>query len=195
MPEECMPEESREKGSPSHGVWTGPLDTSPGLFDRIRSRCAEVTRRASHVQIDDGGLKAFALRLAQESWPEDDLDPAHRFAGSESEMLAFVITLDAINFGSGWFPVLRKRPDMSGYRSVAMACREHFEAHGSWSGEVLRGTTPEAMAELLGQDSNDVEVAELMRLYARAWRDLGDWLASEHDDRFESIVDRAMHSA
>jgi hypothetical protein len=147
------------------------------------------------VRIDDEGLAAFAEQLADESWPETDLDPAHDFAGEVSETLAFVITLDAINFGSGWFPALRKRPAMSGYRTIAVACREHFKAHGSWNGEALRSATPEAMAELLGQDVDDSEVAELMRLYARAWRDLGVWLASEHDDRFEAVALHANRSA
>jgi hypothetical protein len=51
------------------------------------------------------------------------------------------------------------------------------------------------MAELLGQDVDDSEVAELMRLYARAWRDLGVWLASEHDDCFEAVALHANRSA
>jgi len=185
MPEKQIPEESGSR----------VREVAPGVFGRIRSRCAEVTRRARDVRIDDRELQAFAERLARESEPEDDLDPAHFFAGDESETLAFVITLDAINFGSGWFPALRKRPRMSGYRTIAAACREHFEVRGSWSGDALRSTTPEAMAELLGQDLHDAEVAELMRLYARAWRDLGEWLASEYDDHFESVVDGANRSA
>lgn len=198
-----MPEDPSSPTSGRHGAAkiprksdeTSSPESSPGLFEQIRSRCAEVTRRAQSVRIDDQGLQDFAEGLARDSWPEDDLDPAHFFEGDSSETLAFVITLDAINFGSGWFPALRKRPHMSGYRTIATACRERFEAHGSWTGEALRSATPEAMAELLGQDVSHPEVAELMRLYARAWRDLGLWLASEYDDRFEAVVDKANRSA
>jgi hypothetical protein len=195
MPEEHLSAENRGRENAGKRNGIRPLESLPAVFDRIRSRCAEVTRRAEHVRIDDQGLQDFAEYLAGESWPEDDLDPAHFFAGDDSETLAFVITLDAINFGSGWFPALRKRPHMSGYRTIAAACREHFETYGSWSGEALRSVTPEAIAELLGQDVNDTEVADLMRLYARAWRDLGVWLASEYDDRFEAVVERANRSA
>jgi hypothetical protein len=180
---------------PSAESRTNSLDTEAGLFDRIRSRCAEVTKRAQHVRIDDAGLEAFAVRLASDQWPADDLDPAHHFSGNESETLAFVVTLDAINFGSGWFPALHKRPGMSGYRTIATACRERFEVQGSFGGEALRATTPESMAEVLGQDLRRGDVAELMGLYAQAWRDLGVWLATEHDDHFESVVDQAAHSA
>lgn len=166
-----------------------------GLFDQIRSRCAEVTRRAQDVRIDDDGLLCFAEELAVGSLRGPDLDPARSFAGNELETLAFVITLDAINFGSGWFPALRKCGSMSGYRTIAAACRERFEAQGSPRGEMLRSATAESMASLLGQDLADDQIAELMQLYARSWRDLGVWLASEHDDRFESIVEEANGSA
>ncbi len=169
--------------------------TSLGLFERIRRRCAEVTLRAEHVRIDDRALQSFAAQLANETGPEENSDPADSFEGDESERLAFVITLDAINFGSGWFPVLRKEPGLSGYQTIAKACRDRVEAQGSWSGEALRSTTPEAMAELLGQELGQTEVAELMGLYARAWRDLGVWLGSEYGDRFENVVERADRSA
>jgi len=154
-----------------------------------------VVRRARTVRLDDAGLEAFAGRLAERPWPEEDLDPAHHFRGSDSETLAFVIALDAINFGSGWFPALRKRDGLSGYRTVATACKECFEREGAWSGESLRATTVESMAGMLGQDVHDPEVAELMALYAKAWRDLGDWLGDRHADRFESVVESAAGSA
>jgi hypothetical protein len=195
MPEEHVSEENRAREDAGREGGVRQLESLPGVFDQIRSRCAEVSRRATHVRIDDRGLQAFAEHLASQSWPEDDLDPAHFFVGDEAETLAFVIMLDAINFGSGWFPVLRKRPRMSGYRTIATACRDHFEAHGTWTAEALRSVTPEVMAELLGQDMGDPELAELLRLYARAWRDLGVWLAREFDDCFEAVVESANGSA
>ncbi|MFP6655387.1 MAG: queuosine salvage family protein [Myxococcota bacterium] len=166
-----------------------------GLFDQIRVRCKEVTRLAASVRIDDANLLAFAERCAAQQATEESLDPARDLDADERESLAFVVALDAINFGSGWFPLLRKRPGMSGYRTIAAACRERFESHGAWAGEALRSTTPEAMAKLLEQDLRDRGVAELMGLYARAWQDLGAWLATEHDDCFESFVAAAQNSA
>ena len=48
-------------------------------------------------------------------------------------MAAYLLTLDAINFGSGWFPTLRKRPGCSGYFTVAWALADRFREHGPWS--------------------------------------------------------------
>lgn len=181
----------------SRGSRSGNLRgvSNPSLFDEIRSRCREVTRRARFVSIDDEALRRFARRLALEPWPTTDLDPAHRFEGGDADVLAFTISLDAINFGSGWFPLLRKRDGLSGYRTIASACKDRFEAPGSLTGERLRASTTESMAELLGQDLANVEVARLMGLFARAWRDLGNWLLERHEDRFEHAVRAANHSA
>ncbi|MAG29555.1 MAG: hypothetical protein CL908_01520 [Deltaproteobacteria bacterium] len=174
-----------------------PADSgsSPGLFEQIRTAAAEVTRRARFVGIDDARLGSLADELVGAAWPEDDLDPARHAVGDAQTILSFTIALDAINFGSGWFPVLDKRSGMSGYRTIASACQEAVEARGAWSGAELRATTPESMAALLGQDLAHPEVAELMGLFARAWRELGSWLAAQHGDRFGSVVDSAAHSA
>ncbi len=154
-----------------------------------------MTRRARDVRIDDERLEALARDLAASPADYEDLDPMHDFAGDAGRALAFTIALDAINFGSGWFPVLKKRAGLSGYRSIATACRESVEAGDPWSGAWLRGATAESLALLLGQELVDPEVAELMALYARAWRELGDWLARDHGDRFESVIEKAGRSA
>ena len=165
------------------------------LFERIRQAAAEVTRRARDVRIDEARLESFARDLAEapETW--EDLDPMHDFAGDPGRALAFTIALDAINFGSGWFPVLAKRAGLSGYRSIATACRESVLAGDPWDGAWLRGATAESLAALLGQDLAHPEVAELMGLYARAWRELGEWLERRHGDRFESVIEGAGRSA
>lgn len=165
------------------------------VFDEIRERCAAVTDRARFVSIDDAGLEALADALASAPWPEDDLDPAHHFEGDDATMLAFTFLLDAINFGSGWFPVLAKRDGLSGYRTVATACKRHFEAYGAPDASALRRTTTEGMAELLGQDAGVPEVGELMALFAQAWRDFGDWLVDGYAGRFDAAIEGAGGSA
>ena len=63
--------------------------------------------------------------------PEGDPDPeAHLIEGTREELAAFWLTLDAINFGSGWFPTLRKRPGRSGYCTIATGIRDRFAATG-----------------------------------------------------------------
>ncbi len=135
-----------------------------GLCDDIREHCAEVAAGARRVRIDVDALDAI------EPGPPPALDPAsHYLTGSAEEIALFTLELDAINFGSGWFPTIRKRPGCSGSVTIARALTEH----GPWPAADLAGLGAEDVAAALGQD----EAHELMPLYARALRELGAFLA------------------
>ena len=98
--------------------------------ERVREHCAAVARSARHVSID---LDA-AGRI--EPGPPPALDPErHYLEGSREDVAMYMLTLDAINFGSGWFPTLRKRPGSSGYYTVAWSLAERFREVGPWSAE------------------------------------------------------------
>jgi hypothetical protein len=138
-----------------------------GLLHEVRSFCREIARTARFVSID---LDA-ARPPAEADSPA--LDPeAHYLEGSREDVAAYLLTLDAVNFGSGWFPTLRKRPGRSGYFTVAWALADRFRAHGPWSDEELRALQPAELASVLGQEPGH----PLMRLYAEALRDLGRFL-------------------
>lgn len=164
------------------------------LFDRIRSSCAAVARRARMVRIDEGGLESLARQLSRERELAPGADPAHHRLGDRSATLAFVVTMNAVNFGSGWFPRLRKRPGLSGYLSLASRLREHFSSRGPWSAEELSQLAPADCASVFGQHPEPA-VDELMGLFARALRDLGCFLLDRHGGRFEGPVEEARGSA
>ena len=165
------------------------------LFEEIRSACAQVAGKARSVAIDTRALDALAARLAVTEPPPETLDPAHHYLADDATTLAYVLTLDAINFGSGWFPVLRKRPGCSGYFTLASALRDRFEQRGAWSAAELSTLSARDCAEVLGQSPADAEVVELMELYARALRDLGNHLLERHGGDFAGPVAAAGGSA
>jgi hypothetical protein len=177
------------------------------LFADVRAAAARVADRARFVHIEPRPLERLAEDLRSEL--EQDLgseleqdpaseregsasaaqpDPAHQRLGSEAETLAYIVTLDAINFGSGWFPVLRKRPGCSGYFTVATALEERFAREGAFTASELQALEAARVARLLGQHPTDPEVGELMEHFARALRDLGDLLVERHAGRFDALV-------
>jgi len=138
-----------------------------GLLDEVREGCRELAAVARSVSID---LEAAS---APERIPPPELDPAaHYLEGPPGDVAAYLLTLDAVNFGSGWFPTLRKRPGCSGYFTVAWALADRFREHGPWSNAELRALDAPALADVLGQPVEH----PLMRLYAQALRDLGRFL-------------------
>ena len=173
----------------------GPEPASEGdLFTRIREACAEVARRARHVRIEDAALDDFAGHLARERPRLPDVDPTHQRLGSPERTVAFVVSMNAVNFGSGWFPHLRKRPGLSGYLTLAGALRERFERTGPLSAAELASIDAAGCARLFGQPL-EPPVDELMRLYAQAWNDLGRLLQQRHRGRFEELVGAAAGRA
>ena len=168
---------------------------APGLFARVRAAAAEVTRRARAVRLDPARCATLAGELAREATLPGVYDLEHHHRGSPASTLAFVVTLDAVNFGSGWFPRLRKQGSLSGYLTLATALRRRFDAVGPWSARELRALGAPEVARVLGQTLDDAEVAELMGLYARAWNDLGAFLEARYAGRFEGLVEEAAGSA
>ena len=136
--------------------------------ERVREHCAAVARSARHVSIDLDAVGRI------EPGPPPALDPErHYLEGSREDVAMYILTLDAINFGSGWFPTLRKRPGASGYYTVAWGLAERFREAGPWTPVELTRIDAAEIADVLGQDRRH----ELMALYADALRSLGGFLA------------------
>ena len=95
--------------------------------------------------------------------------------------------MNAINFGSGWWPTVRKRPGHSGYATMAAGVEERFAEAGPWSAEELVAMSPAAVAAGLGQDP----AHPLMAQFAAALRDVGERLRTGHGGRFLGVVEGA----
>src|SRR3954447_6735959 len=155
-----------------------------GLCDRVRENAAAIAADARHVRIDLDRLGRI------DAGPPPVLDPErHYLEGSRGDVAAYLLTLDAINFGSGWFPTLRKRPGCSGYYTVSWALADQWRAQGPWSNDELRGMDADLLADVLGQEGGH----ELVSLYAEALRQLGGWLAEKRP--LEAVEDAAQTPA
>lgn len=165
------------------------------IFDEIRAACAAVAAEARRVRIDVDRLAARAGALADAAAEGAALDPAHHLLGRGEATLAYVLTLDAVNFGSGWFPQLDKEPGLSGYFTVATRLARHMARDGPIAPAALARLEAADCFRLFGQDPANEAVAALMALFARALNDLGRLVATRYDGRFPALVEAAGHSA
>jgi hypothetical protein len=142
------------------------------LSDRVRAACAEIAASARSVKIDLEALDAL------DPGPPPELDAERHYLEGEPDAVAtYLLALDTINFGSGWFPTLRKRRGadgtaVSGYFTVAWGLADRFRALGPYTNAELRAMRTEEIADVLGQPRSH----ELMALFAQALRELGGWL-------------------
>jgi hypothetical protein len=165
------------------------------VFDRIRDATTDVARDARFVRMNAERIGPYAAALAAEGLAEPTYDTAHHMRGSSADSVAFLLALDSVNFGSGYFPHLRKRPGMSGYFTVASSLKERWEGTGPLTGPVLRTLSPLDVAALFGQEGNEGPAQELMTLFTRALNDLGGWLARYDDDPLGPIRDADRSAA
>src|SRR5262249_11830843 len=141
------------------------------VFDSIRRACRSVAERAVHVRIQHGKIDEYARSLVTAEVTSPGLDPNAHFIGDVPGTVAFFLTLDAINFGSGYFPHLKKRPGMSGYFTVASSLTAHFRAHGPIPSHKLANLAADDCARIFGQDMNNPACRELMQLFSTALND------------------------
>jgi hypothetical protein len=147
------------------------------LPDDIRSACAGVAAAARQVRIVEEVIPAYAQSLPSESPPAPDLAPG----ASDEERAAFGLQLNAVNFGSGWFPTLRKPHGLSGFRTVEAG----LKARGPWTArELTQVDAAEAAATFGGQEPDH----QLMGLFAPALRELGEHVLAAHGGSFLALA-------
>lgn len=167
--------------------------TNSSIFDDIRAGVASVHRQANHVRIDDDVLHRLARTIdptpptpyAEEQWdgPIDD-----RIMG--------VVAWNAINFGSGWFPVVRKRPGLSGARTLATNWQAWCARHGVPTAAWLADVAVTEVAEVLDQPSEPSDaVHELLDHFCAAWNELGQLLVTTYGGSVTALVEDANQRA
>ncbi len=171
-------------------------------MDELRHACAAVAARARSVTVVTEAIPAYAAALrvvpahaaqpasAQPASAEPPSAPPTTSAEREA-CAAYWLTMDAINFGSGWFPTLRKREGLSGYNTIAAALRDRFDTHGAWTAAELSQFDAVTLGPVLGQDPGH----ELIALYSRALRDLGQQVSAGYGGSFAAAADSGGDSA
>jgi len=130
------------------------------LCDDVRRHCAAIAARARHVRIDPSAGVPEGGRQG--------LDPQlHFLDGAPDAVARYVLILDAVNFGSGWFAELATDTDALTARLTA-----HARAEGPWTAAQLRALEPAEVGATLGLAPGHA----LTRLYAQGLNQLGDWL-------------------
>jgi hypothetical protein len=156
---------------------------SVSLPDEVRAACAWVSARARSVRIDERVIAEYAAGLPG----AEEADASAPFLDDPETAAAFAICMNAINFGSGWWPTIRKRPGLSGYGTMAAGVTDRFGSNGPWSAPELQAMGAAEIAKVVDQDPEH----PLMEQFATALRDVGDHIRSDHGGRFRGPAEKA----
>jgi hypothetical protein len=155
----------------------------------LRRACALVTERARHARVQSERIAAYTATLPLT--PAASSPPPAPTGEERERAAAYWLTLNAINFGSGWFPTLRKPDGRSGYGTISNALERHAARVGTWSAAELAEIDSGTIAAVLGQDPDH----ELMTLFAHSLADLGNHVTGDYAGSFAQLVDSASGSA
>jgi hypothetical protein len=165
------------------------------IFDQIRETCEKVANRASYVRINTDRIPSYSSSLPVDKAVKPQLDPACHYLDRQKDTLSFLLVLDTVNFGSGFFPHLRKRPGMSGYFTTASSLHDFFKKHGPLSAGQLTAITVDQCTQIFDQDPANKTIRELMQHFAVALNDLGRYLLDHFNGSFTGLVEAADTSA
>lgn len=149
---------------------------------------------ATHVHIRDDLIPNYALSLAMGRREKSQMDFAAHYRGTDEDTLAYHFVLGAINFGSGYFPHLRKRTGMSGYYTIASCLSDHFKNKVLKPADLLEIKVRDCFS-IFGQDPHNPTVYELMDLYALSMNELGKYVMTLYHGDFANLVEAANSSA
>jgi hypothetical protein len=171
------------------------MSMPPSLFDQVRQTCDTVAAHATHVHLHQDRIPAYAASLPLDQVLSPEPDPIHHYLGHGADTVAYLLTLDAINFGSGYFPHMIKRPGMSGYFTIASSLADHYRAHGPLSAAALEDLTVADCLHIFRQDPQNEPIRTLMGHFATALNDLGHYVQDRFGGDFTALVDGANASA
>jgi hypothetical protein len=165
------------------------------LLKQVRSVCKTIAGRTAHVQINYDLMPSYAASLPVEKAILPEHDPQSHYLRRGEDTAAFFLILDSINFGSGYFPHLKKRPGRSGYFTVAGCLNDRFRKQGPLSAIDLIRLTAADCTTIFEQDPDNRPIAELMQLFAKALNDLGGYVQQDFNGSFIGLIEAAGASA
>jgi hypothetical protein len=165
------------------------------LLEEVRTACAEVAGAARQVRIDEKAIPRYAAALDPLRLALPQMDPACHYLGHGEATLAFLLTLDAVNFGSGYFPAIFARPEQSGFLTVAAALTAHFERQGPLSAAELARLNSEDCARIFGFGPDRPAAGELLAEFAASLNQLGTFVLDGYGGDFSRLVAAAGGSA
>jgi len=165
------------------------------LFEQIREATRDVAAQAPDVEIVDERIREYARELPMEAIAEPERDEELHYLGHGEETVAYVVTLDAVNFGSGYFPWTQPRDGDTEYAMVARALTDRFERHGPFEPDRLTELTAEDCGELFAQEIQHDERRRLMASYAHVLGELGEHLVDHYGGSYTELVESADRSA
>ncbi len=158
------------------------------IISKIKEKCEWLADNNCHVSICYDAIPNYISNtvlpeLKPSVWNED-----WHYIGSDEDTLAYIIALDSINFGSGYFSCLKKPAGVSsGYVTVATALKNRFNQK-PMTAKDLAELTIDDCALIFDQDITEPEIFDLMKMFKTALNETGEHIKHYYEGSFSKFV-------
>jgi hypothetical protein len=109
------------------------MDSGVIRISEIAPACAWVAGQAEHVKLHADKISAYARFIAGKYPVTTQLGgDKHFISGDRGLTAAYVLALDSINFGSGYFSIAQECGIALEYEVIARGLKKHFEQGRDW---------------------------------------------------------------
>jgi len=163
------------------------------LVEKVAPACRWVAQQARHVAISYEKIPAYADSILKRYPLVAALDAHdHHISGDAGETAAYILALDSINFGSGYFHLC---PGLE-YKALAAGLKRAFEQGELTRPEQWIKATPEHLSRLLSvPQGKHAKLEELLALFAQHLRETGKNIISGYQGKVLGLLESAGYSA
>jgi hypothetical protein len=168
------------------------------LPQQVREMAAFVAARADFVRIREERIGAYTADLLKRYPVITSLDAQNHFLSeaSPAATAAFVLALDSVNFGSGYFKIAKEAGVSLEYSFVAGSLRRAFSESRMNTAEKWLSATAEDMHEIFGVPRGRLrQLDRLMGLFADHLGTTGQYILESYDGDPLNLIDAAQNSA
>lgn len=148
------------------------------VFEKVRSSTKKVVDQAEFIKWDLNKLEKLASKLDLHYIKKFyKYEGDFYFKGKGEELLNYIITLNALNFGSGLSKEWKERRKYkdSSFKSVALALKKEIEQGNCLDSDFSENVNKEKIAKILEIDQQ----FELVRMFEKSLNELGEFVLSK----------------
>lgn len=163
----------------------------------IAPACARVANDADHVKINHDKIAPYAAWLLAKYPLVTEIDPAHHFVSADAEETArYILALDSINFGSGYFRTARDCGIDLEYAVVAGGLKKAFEQKQMNSPEQWAAVTAADMSRIFNVPlGRHADIDALLGDFSLHLRETGQNVLAEYGRGVTHMLETAGYSA
>ena len=162
---------------------------APDLFAAIREGFSYVAVNASEVKLREDLVPSYAETIDILN-PDKTYDGAHHFLGQTPEdTAAYVLTAEAVNFGSAY------KGDLAAEGFSLVDHSIYFETQGVPAAETLAGMDENQCAHIFGFNLTQPTHRDVNRQFCRSMNQLGRLVAEQYQGNFLDFLTEGKGSA